>query len=236
MVTQVHINILQQVALGNLASGRGIAQSLGFALIAASTAVANVDGMRESSAAWAQLGNQVELVKRDVTNAVLLAKEGWIADDREAFIHTMDRFLVELDDLKAYMNNAATAMDYAHDIYKALWMGLAAIAAATLVALLALLAMFPVPYIGQAAKIAAETLAGIAALTVDAIVKAAATALSGMGAIVGASAAAGFFNFGLPEPTGGPTGREDLRQITIDYRPPSTYVMPRRNEPEAVEP
>lgn len=232
----IPVRLLIQLALGQFTASTAIARTAGLALISAAAGVANVDGMRESSTTWQELANQLELVKRGVNEAVATAKDGWIADDRQEFTRAMDRYLTELDDLKSYMSDAGKAMDTVHDVYRALWMALGAFATALFAALLVLFALFFVPYVGPLARVAAEALGNIAARLVDVMVKGSAAILSAISGLVGAGAAAGIGNFGLPEPIGGKTGKEDLQAIVIDYHAPSTYVMPKRDLPELPTP
>ncbi|WP_433215384.1 WXG100 family type VII secretion target [Dactylosporangium sp. CS-047395] len=236
MAEFVPVRLLIMLALGNLTAASAIARTLALAIISASAGVANVEGMRDAATKWQELANQVELVKKDVGNAVANAKEGWIADDREAFLHAVDRYTTELDDLKTYMANAGQAVDKVHDVYKVLWTTLTAMSVALLSILLMLFALFFVPYVGPFARAAAEGIGTTAARAIDYMVKASAALLSSLSGLALASAAAGFAGFGVPEPTGGATGREDLEQITIDYKAPAIRVIPKRELPGPVTP
>jgi hypothetical protein len=224
--TNVPVVLLMRLALGNFSTSSGIAQCALFALLSAATAVANVDGMEQSAGKWNELSNQLGALQGMLNDAAAKADDGWTADDKTAFKDAIRAFSTELDDAKAYFAGAGGAMENAHQLYSALWLGLFTLSALLLATLLILAALYLVPVVGEGAKAAAETLANLAARVVDIGVKVAAGVLTAIATVVGASVSAGLLNLATPARVGGPTGVEDFKQIKIDYHSPSVYVAP----------
>jgi hypothetical protein len=234
MAANIPTTLLMKLAIGQFATSTGIAQSAGFCILASSTAIANVPGMFTSAAEWETLKNQVDKIKNGIDQVYIDVKADWIAEDREAFNEAVQAFKKELDDVKTYLSGVNTAIDAVAKAYAALWVALSALAAALLVALLALLVLFFTPY-GPAAKTMAETFANWAATMVNLMVKAAAAVLTAMTGILGLSVTGVARSTGIrvaAAPTGGKTGSEDFKQVTIAWKQPSVFTVPNKALPQ----
>jgi hypothetical protein len=233
MAGQIPTTSLMMLALGQYSTASGIAQSALFAVASASTAVANVPDMFKAAGEWTTIQNQIENVKSALLYTRMDLLNDWIAEDHDAFTKVLGDFQKELDDVKTYLGNAHDIINLVADAYAALWVALIAVAASLLAILLVLLALFFTP-LAPEAKSMAETVASFAAKLVDYTVKLAATAITAMTAILGLSVVGLGRSIGMRvgvSPTGGATGKEDFKQIAINWTPPKEYVAPDRTLP-----
>ncbi|MGK5550472.1 hypothetical protein ACSNOI_02560 [Actinomadura kijaniata] len=233
MAANIPVNSLIKLAMGQFSTSTGIAQSAGFTLLASATAIANVPGMYQSAAEWMTLQNSIDEIKSNLDQVYVDVKADWIAEDRDSFSEAVQAFKKELDDVKSYLLSVNMLMEAVATTYAGLWLALAALAAIGLAFLLLMFAMMFTPY-APAAKAKAEMIGGWMSTLTNVFTKVAATAIAAMTGVLGMATMGLARAMGVrvgAAPTGGATGREDFRQVTIDYKAPSVYVVPNKQLP-----
>lgn len=137
--------------LSTLKGGARLAPTAWAGVAIASTAVANVPGMADAYNNWESIHSRLDTAVKSYV-AVLLTKEkeGWIADDREAFDDAVQRMQEALESLRAYVKNVAGIVDELGDAYRAYWLAIAKIAATLLALATIAAAMLATPYAASA--------------------------------------------------------------------------------------
>ncbi|WP_436760063.1 hypothetical protein [Streptosporangium sp. V21-05] len=137
--------------LSTLKGGARLAPTAWAGVAIASTAVANVPGMADAYNNWESVHSRLDTAVKSYV-AVLLTKEkeGWIADDREAFDDAVQRMQEALESLRAYVKNVAGIVDELGDAYRAYWLAIAKIAATLLALATIAAAMLATPYAASA--------------------------------------------------------------------------------------
>ncbi|GAA3115036.1 hypothetical protein [Streptosporangium carneum] len=138
--------------ISGLEKGARLAPTAWAGVAIAATAVANVPGMGDAYNNWESLHSRLDTANKSYVAALLnKGKEGWIAEDRDAFDDAVQHYQEALESLRAYIKTIAGIVDELGDAYRAYWIAIAKVAA-TLLALAAIAAaMLATPYAGSAA-------------------------------------------------------------------------------------
>jgi hypothetical protein len=222
-------------ALGRLSAMRLVVTSAGGALLVASGAIANVPGMVESAGQWEQLKNEVKVLQSVIDQIQRDVYANWIADDRDAFFDVVQQYKRELDDVASFLGSAGATMSEVAGLYEDLWKDIAVATVTALGVVLALATLFPTP-LGLKAKLAAEGVGAtltafitfsifLAQSTIDSITEI--LTMTGSGFLWATG------NRLRISAMGGETGKEDFKQVTVDfaYKAPSVFKAPNKPLP-----
>ncbi|MDP9865464.1 MULTISPECIES: hypothetical protein [Streptosporangium] len=138
--------------LSNLEKGARLAPTLWAGVAIATTAVANVPGMADIYNNWDSIHARLDTANKSYAAALLNKhKDGWIAEDRDAFDDAVQRYQEALESLRAYIKTIAGIVDELGDSYRAYWLAIAKVAGTLLFLASIAAAMLATPYAGNAA-------------------------------------------------------------------------------------
>ncbi|MFC4529510.1 hypothetical protein [Sphaerisporangium dianthi] len=194
----------------------------------AGTAVANVPGMADAYNNWESIHSRLDTaIKSYIRNLGDKGKDGWVAEDHDAYADAVERYQEALESLRGYVKNIAGIVDELGDAYRAYWVSLARVAAVLAAALPIAAAMLATPY-AAAGYARLEALGAMATSTIAAatslLAKVVSSVAGGMSVYFAGKALAQMFNL---EPTAG--AKIDFRQAVID-----THGLPPFQQPPAV--
>ncbi|MFG1704807.1 hypothetical protein ACFLIM_16600 [Nonomuraea sp. M3C6] len=198
------------------------------------TAVANLQGMGEAKSNWNSLAKALEVEYPNIIgNAVFLSRSGWIADDREAFLHATSLFGGDLQKLSGLCYNMESQVDQVRDRYALYWMEIGALAASVLGYVVLCQAMKLTPHL----RVAGEILLTRLSVLTNAMIAQKTKLLYGFLAVAGATlgtssqAMGQLFSIQPSEEAG-----IDFERAVIDTSPPSVRIAPKRELPARPQP
>jgi hypothetical protein len=138
--------------ISTMEKGARLAPTAWAGVAIAVTAIANVPGMADIYNNWESLHSRLDTANKSYV-AMLLnkGKEGWIADDRDAFDDAVQRYQEALESLRGYIKTIAGIVDELGDSYRAYWLAIAKVAGTLLTLAAIASAMLATPYASSAA-------------------------------------------------------------------------------------
>ncbi|MFC4584695.1 hypothetical protein [Sphaerisporangium corydalis] len=181
----------------------------------AASAIANVPGMADAYNNWESIHARLDTANKSfVRNLGDKGKDGWIAQDHDAFMDAVERYQEALESLRGYIKNIGGIVDELGDAYRAYWLALARVVAVLLAALPIAAAMLATPY-AAAGYARLEMLGNLANSVIAAatgmLSKVVAAAAGGMSVYFAGKAFVQMFNL---QPTG--EAKVDFTKAVID--------------------
>ncbi|WP_405140188.1 hypothetical protein OG589_25220 [Sphaerisporangium sp. NBC_01403] len=199
----------------------------------ATTAVANVPGMADAYNNWESLHSRLDTaIKSFARNLGDKGKDGWIAEDHDAFVDAIERLQEALESLRGYIKNIAGIVDELGDAFRAYWLALGRVVAVLLAALPLAAAMLATPLapFGYAHLQALGLMAtSVIALSTSMLANTVAAVAGGMSVYFAGKAFVQMFNL---QPTG--AARIDFKQAMIDTKGLPSFQPPPPAPPGAV--
>jgi hypothetical protein len=197
------------------------------------TALANVPGIGDAKANWNSLAKALEVeYPGQIGNSVFLSRSGWIADDREAFLHAITQFSGDLQKLSGLCYNLEGQVDQIRDAYNFYWIEIGALVSTVIIYVAAAYAMRLTPHLRPVGEIMLARLTTLTNLIIAQKTKVLGTFLTvvtgTLGAIMGSMGQ--MFNM---QPTGGAS--INFERAVISTAPPSVYLAPKREEPTTAQ-
>ncbi|MEV4250977.1 hypothetical protein AB0J63_47275 [Streptosporangium canum] len=116
--------------LSSLEKGTRLMPTAWAGVAIAATAAANVPGMADIYNNWTSLHSRLDTaVKSYLADLKTKGKDGWIAEDRDAFDDAVQKYQEELESLRGYIKNIADIVDELGDSYRAYWVAIGQLAA-----------------------------------------------------------------------------------------------------------
>lgn len=198
----------------------------------AATAVANVPGMADAYNNWESLHSRLDTANKSFArNLGDKGKEGWVAEDHDAFVDAIERYQEALESLRAYVKATAGIVDELGDAFRAYWLSLARVAAVLLTCLPIAAAMLATPFapFGYAELQSLGLMAtSLIALSTSMLAHTVSAVAGGMSVYFAGKAFVQMFNL---QPTG--EARIDFKQAVIDTAGLPSFQTPPPSPPGA---
>ncbi|MEV1174307.1 hypothetical protein [Nonomuraea sp. NPDC049784] len=200
----------------------------------AATALANVPGMGDAKANWNSLAKALEVEYPSVLqNAVFLSRAGWIADDREQFLHAVATFAGDLQKLSGLCYNMESQVDQVRDRYALYWMEIGVLAATIMAYIMAAQAMKLTPHLRAYGEILLNRLSALTNAMIAQKTKVLVGFLGAAGATLATSSQSLGQLFNI-QPTEG--AKIDFQRAVIPDTPPNQWIAPKKEKPTTAQP
>ncbi|MCG5220535.1 hypothetical protein [Streptosporangium sp. KLBMP 9127] len=241
-----------RTVLAGLQRVAGVSHPLLAGVAVASTAVANVPGMSDIYNNWEGIHSRLDnTVKALLNNLATKNKEGWIADDRDAFSDAVERFQQAVESLRGYVKTIASIVDDIGSAFRTYWVTVGEILTVLLSGVAIALGMLATPFAPKGyllLQMLGQWGATLIAVTTGMLAKAVTGIVAGTSLLLGGKAMIQLYHLA---PTGDaavdftkaridtkdlPTYQEPSRPNTLPPHTGFEWVAPKQEKPEPYKP
>lgn len=222
-----------QDALNSLKMAARSAPAIMVGVTIATTALANVPGMGQAKSNWGALAKALEVEYPGmVGNAVFMSRAGWIADDREAFLHAASVFGGDLQKLSGLCYAMEGQVDQVRDAYYVYWVQIGVLAGSVITYILACQAMKLTPHLRAMGEVLLQRLSQLTVGMIAHHTKVLYGFLGVAAGVLGTSVQSLGQLFTL-QPSGATA--IDFQRAVIKTDPPREWIAPKKDAPAPAE-